>query len=261
MGYTIISYILQGGVLMKDLDVKIHYLYNSGFTVETKNHFAIFDYYKDSVDTCVKNISNGAIGEEDITIYKEKDILVFSSHSHADHFNPVVLNWANLRPDIQYIFSDDIKTNSNNKNINKISAYEELNLKDVYIRSYGSTDMGVSFLVKLDGITIFHAGDLNWWYWRADTSAEIQKAEVWFKEEIQRIEGENIDIAFFPVDPRLEQNYYVGGEYFIKELNPKYLIPMHFGQNFEITKEFANRVKGYETKVLEITHRGQELII
>ena len=31
---------------MKDLGVKVEYIFHSGFTVETKNHFLIFDYYQ-----------------------------------------------------------------------------------------------------------------------------------------------------------------------------------------------------------------------
>jgi L-ascorbate metabolism protein UlaG (beta-lactamase superfamily) len=242
---------------MKNYGVRINYLFNSGFAVETEKHLLIFDYYMDSVEGGTKNRANGAIGEEDLKA--DKKIIVFSSHSHGDHFNPVVLNWASIRPDIRYILSSDIDLKEKNDRISIMSAYEELNLEDIYIKAYGSTDLGVSFLVKVEGINLFHAGDLNWWYWWDDTEEEIKKAESWFKEEIERMKGEAIEIAFFPVDPRLEHNYCAGGEYFINAMKPEIFIPMHFGENYAITEQFANKMNGSGTRLIEMKNRGQEI--
>jgi L-ascorbate metabolism protein UlaG (beta-lactamase superfamily) len=244
---------------MSGYGIKINYLFNSGFTLETEKHLLIFDYYKDSVEKIDKNRANGAIGEDDLKT--DKDILVFSSHSHHDHFNPVILEWKSVRPDIKYVLSSDIEVVKKDENIKFISAYEELKVDDVYIKAYGSTDIGISFLVKLEGITVFHAGDLNWWYWWDDSEGEIQQAERWFKDEVNRIKGEKIDIAFFPVDPRLEHNYCVGGEHFIKEINPQIFIPMHFGETYQITENFADRLKSVNTRIISINHRGQEILL
>jgi L-ascorbate metabolism protein UlaG (beta-lactamase superfamily) len=244
---------------MKNYGIKINYLFNSGFTVETEKHLLVFDYFKDSVDSGEKNRANGAIGDEDLNI--DKEIIVFSSHSHHDHFNPVILDWKNTRPDITYVLSSDIKDVRKTENINVISAYEELKLEDVYVKAYGSTDIGISFLVKVDGTTLFHSGDLNWWYWWDDTEGEIQQAERWFKDEIRKIKEEAVDIAFFPVDPRLEHNYCVGGEYFIKEINPQVFIPMHFGETYQITENFADRMNASNSRVITINHRGQEILL
>ncbi|WP_207669340.1 MBL fold metallo-hydrolase [Fonticella tunisiensis] len=244
---------------VKKFGVKINYLYNSGFTVETEKHFLIFDYFKDSVESGEKNISNGAIALRDLNV--GKDILVFSSHSHEDHFNPVILSWLDEVDDINYILSSDIDIKEKDERIHMISAYEDMNVKDAYVKACGSTDIGISFLVKVDGKTIFHAGDLNWWYWWDDTEEEIERAEKWFKEEIERIKGEEIDIAFFPVDPRLEHNYHLGGEYFAREIRPRVLIPMHFGENYWVTGKFSEKVKDIPVRVVEISHRGQEIVL
>ena len=50
-------------------NVKIQYLFNSGFSVETENHQLIFDCYK-----FFPKLSH-------------KDTTVFVSHSHPDHYN------------------------------------------------------------------------------------------------------------------------------------------------------------------------------
>lgn len=244
---------------MNKFNVKINYLYNSGFVVETKDFLIIFDYFLDKVHNGDKCVSNGALGAEDLKI--DKKILVFASHSHNDHFNPVILKWMEIRSDIDYILSSDINVNKNADNIHILSPYDSLKLYNVVIKVFGSTDIGVSFLINVDGVDIFHAGDLNWWYWWDDTDEEKEYAERMFKQEIEKIKGNNIDIAFFPVDPRLKDYYYIGAEYFVKEAKPDILIPMHFGSKFKTTKAFAEKIKALPVKTVEISKRGQEIVI
>ena len=139
-----------------------------------------------------------------------------------------------------------------------------------YVVCIGSTDQGVSYLVNADNVNIFHAGDLNWWYWYYEsTPEELDEYERDYKSIIQDIIRETkskdikIDIAFFPVDSRLRDYYHFGGEYFIKSLDPKYFIPMHFGSDYSITQDFAFRFKDVftSTKILTINSRGQKFII
>ncbi|TCT15317.1 L-ascorbate metabolism protein UlaG (beta-lactamase superfamily) [Natranaerovirga pectinivora] len=239
-------------------NLKINYLYHSGFTVETNNYLLIFDYFKDhGLEN--KSVANGFIGKEDLET--KKKIIVFSSHSHHDHFNPIILDWINVNKAIQYVFSSDIVIDKKEPYMTFLSPYDSIILDDLNIKAYGSTDLGVSFLVKVDESTIFHAGDLNWWYWWDDTEEEIAKAEKWFKEEIDYMKDEKIDVAFFPVDQRLEQNYALGAKYFIDILKPKYLIPMHFGDHYETTVKFALEMKNSLTNIFTLNSRGQEIKI
>lgn len=220
---------------MENLGVKVEYIFHSGFTVETKNHFLVFDYYQGDLKL------------------KDKKTYIFSTHSHYDHFNADILNF---KGDIKYIFSDDIEIESD-KEIYFMRAYKTLMLDDLEIKTFSSTDLGVSFLVKVDGISIFFAGDLNWWSWNSDTQKERDSMEYLFKKKIKRIEGENVDIAFFPVDPRLAENYSLGGEYFIKRLHPKYFFQMHFGDNYEKVEEFVHKMEGSNTTIVNTEHKNQ----
>ena len=237
-------------------NVKIHYLFNSGFTLETDEVFCVFDYFRDSVSHGKKCLANGAVDIEELPM--DKKIIVFSSHSHQDHFNPVILGWQAKRPQIQYVLSSDIKIREQYERIHMMSAYEWASIAPVEVKSFGSTDIGVSYLVKINDLKVFHAGDLNWWYWWDDTEEEIEKAEIWFKAEIERIIGEEIDIAFFPVDPRLEHNYCLGAKYFIEKLKPRFLFPMHFGNSFKTTAKFKLEAADFKTEIMEIEKRGQE---
>ncbi|PKM78067.1 MAG: hydrolase [Firmicutes bacterium HGW-Firmicutes-15] len=234
---------------MEKLNIIIKYLYHSGFCVETDKCLLVFDFYQGSLNL------------------KNKKTYVFSSHIHPDHYNPEIFKWQNKQPQpsVQYILSNDICSVKDipltKDNITFISPYEEKQIDDINVKAYGSTDEGVSFLVRCDGVSIFHAGDLNWWYWEEETPAENIIAEKGFKEEIAKIKGESIDIAFFPVDPRLEQNYCLGAELFINEINPGYFIPMHFWDDHDVVRQFCTRMKDSATQVIQFTQRGQEVVI
>lgn len=231
---------------MKNL--KIYYIYHSCFLVETKDYLIVFDYFKKPL----KN-KNDDISLEEKILNTEKKVLVFSSHSHYDHFNKEIFYWKNKFGIIEYVLSSDIVFNNKFQNYHKICENEVLDISGVKIKAYGSTDLGVSFFIEGDGVNIFHAGDLNWWYWKDDTFDE----EKYMKEYYQRIVEEirinnNIDIAFFPVDPRLEEFCYLGGEYFAENVKPKIMIPMHFDENFYVCREFKEKIARFNVEVVII---------
>lgn len=233
---------------MNNQELQVEYIYHSGFVVENDTALFVFDYFQGSIN-----------------LVKGKQIYVFSSHAHPDHFNPVIFDWQRDWPDIQYILSSDIypqlSTNQTISNLTLISPYEEKKVADLQIKAYGSTDEGSSFLINYKGKHIFHAGDLNWWYWWGESQEEIANAEKMFKEEIAKIKGEVIDLAFFPVDPRLEHNYSLGAEYFMQEIKPKILIPMHFGNDSQVIKQFAVKMKNSPTKVLALTNPNSKVLL
>ncbi len=225
---------------MEKLKVVVEYIHHSCFTVEIGEKFLVFDYYKGDIEL------------------KGKDIYVFASHSHEDHFNPKILDWMKDYKRINYILSKDIDV-KDEENIFLMGAYKEKILDGMEIKTFGSTDQGVSFLVSVDGINIFHAGDLNWWYWDDDPEDEKIDMENSFKIKIKRIKESDmdVDISFLPVDPRLKDFSHLGGEYFIKEIKPKYFFPMHFWGRYGTIQEFANKVDSPYTKIVNISHRNQ----
>lgn len=107
--------------------------------------------------------------------------------------------------------------------------YDTIHMEDAIITQYGSTDEGGSFLVQTDGLKIFHAGDLNWWHWLGDTDANNAFAKDNFQREMKKIAGQQVDIAFFPVDARLEAAREWGVTGFLQDVTvTKCLIPMHY---------------------------------
>lgn len=249
--------IVKGTVMFK---AKIHYLFHDGFIVETESHILIFDYFNDKSDSGRRSLIDGVISEE---VFKtEKSICVFVSHNHGDHFNPLIFNWKEYNSKIQYILSSDVEIKDNYPQYKIISEGDSIEFDHIYIKAYGSTDVGISFYIKVDGISIFHAGDLNLWHWNDESDEYNSQMTDAFNAHIEKLKHEKIDMAFFPVDPRLEEHYFLGGKYFIENLSPKLFIPMHFGDNTKITSDFAEKLKGINstTKIITIGKRGQEIL-
>ncbi len=243
---------------MDNARAEIYHLFHSGVAVETGEGFLVFDYYNDTPAGVSRNISSGVLSAGDFS--GRNSIYVFVSHNHSDHYNPVIFDWQRTNPGIKYILSDDIQEGLNGENIFFMKKYQNFKLDRLEIKSFGSTDQGLSFLVKTDNLTIFHAGDLNWWHWKEFSREEQEREERDFKEEIAKIEGEEIDIAFIPVDPRLEEYYYLAGDYFARRINPELLIPIHFGDNFGITSRFAGKIEDLPVRAAVIGDRGERIV-
>lgn len=251
------------------MTAEIYHLFHSGTVVKYNNKLYIFDYYKDELDLeaeknyNLSSLENGVIRKDSFKNIEET--YIFVSHDHHDHFNKVIFDWEDYCQNCRYILADQVKLEaelSSKNNLYQMEVDQQLRLENLTVKTYGSTDEGVSFLLKTDGLNIFHAGDLNWWKWKRFSPKVQKREEREFKREIEKIEGEKIDIAFVPVDPRLEEYYYLAGEYFIEKIKPKIFIPIHFSSNFIITKKFkAEMASAAEnTEIIEIKKRGEKIL-
>lgn len=244
--------------------MEIYHLYHSGVAVDYQNNLIVFDYYNDETDELKVGLNNGVIRGELLRNYRK--IYVFVSHNHSDHYNPVIFQWQDYNPGIKYILSDDIEiiNNAKQENIHFMKIGDSFSIDNIKVFAYGSTDKGVSFLINVNGRTIFHSGDLNWWHWNSFSAAQLLQEESDFKEELNKLKGGKIDIAFLPVDPRLEEKYYLAGEYFIKTIKPSLFIPIHFADDYSISEKFANRIHKkvleHDTEVAIIKKRGEKII-
>ena len=235
--------------------ISIRYLYNSGFAVETASHFLIFDYYLDT--------PHGGSPEQEVidpSMLQEHNVVVFVSHSHADHYNPVIFEWRKGHSNIRYILAEEIPTKEEVLSVHPSRTYD---LGDLQVRTLDSTDLGVAFLIKTDGLCLYHAGDLNWWHWNDEPEQANQDMARRYQEQIDSLQGESIDCAFIPVDPRQEENSLLGLEYFMKKVGARWIVPMHFGSQYTIFDRMDHdpRTFPYRNRVLHISHRGQLLQI
>lgn len=232
--------------------LNITYYHHSGFSVEMQDVLLVFDYWRGEHHELPesKRITPAYLS-------RFKEIYVFISHEHPDHMDAEVFEWRKEVP-VTYIVSYDMPVGTRGKRMNP---GDELLLGSrVKVKAFDSTDLGVSFLVDIDGVRIFHAGDLNFWHWREESTVkEIEEADEAFRQAVEDIAGEKIDVAFFPVDPRQGRLFDAGANYFILSVKPRLLIPMHFWGRAEIAVEFARRARCRATEVIAMTRYGENV--
>lgn len=205
--------------------MKITYLNHSGFLLEWSKCYWLFDYYKGEIPV----------------LDAEKDIFVFCSHSHHDHFNPEIFNLLKNYSKVTYIFSDEMKEACDKLEVPEIhflQDHTDTEIQGLKIHTLKSTDMGCAFVVEYDGHTVYHAGDLHWWYWDGeDPDWNAQMTED-YKKEIEYLKGRTLDIAFTPLDPRQGKEYALGMNYLLNTAEVKHVFPMHCWDDISIIDKY-----------------------
>ncbi len=235
-------------------NMTVTYYHHSGFSVASGDVLLVFDYWRGKANKFPE-----ALGVTPEILARYNEVYVFITHEHEDHYDGVVYTWDQYAP-VTYLIADCLPERARGHRMKK---GDELTLSDrVQVKAYGSTDSGVSFLVTLDGMRFFHAGDLNFWHWReVCNSRQIQEADEDFRGEVKEIQGEEIDVAFFPVDPRMGMLFDAGANYFILTVKPRLLLPMHFWGRSDVIVEFARRNRTRETEIVALTNPGQAIAL
>lgn len=230
-------------------EIYITHYYHSGFSVLFENNLFVFDYWRGE--------NQELIPEKQIQpshLCQFKKVFVFISHEHPDHLDPVVFSWKDFAP-VSYFVSSDMPVGTRGK---RMAPGDQIELDDgISVKTFDSTDLGVSFLLNLKGYHIFHAGDLNFWHWREEsTLRETEEAQLEFQKAVQPLTREKIDVAFFPVDPRQGSMFEAGANYFILSVKPRLLIPMHYFHRTDIILEYARTASCRTTEVLAMPGIG-----
>lgn len=239
--------------------MNITYLKHSGFLLEWSCCYWLFDYYK------------GEIPE----LIPDKPLFVFCSHAHGDHFNPKIFDLLKRHPSVTYLFSNQIrqtyrKMKKKTEDLPEVTFLyngTDTELSDgsgnpICVHALRSTDCGCAFFLKYEGKTVYHAGDLHWWLWRSEGEAFNKKMTSDYKKEMEYLAGRQIDLAFTPLDPRQEEDYACGMNYFLENAKVKRVFPMHFWNDFSVIDKYLeeNQVPDH-TEFYRITEDGQCWII
>lgn len=231
--------------------MKITYIHHSSFLVESDRLYLLFDY------------TGGPLPELD----PAKRLFVFVSHRHGDHFAPKIFDLAGGSPDTRFILSDDIWQNQVPEaqicRAEFIDPGSELTFKDqdLHITAFHSTDEGVAFLIRHEDKVIYHAGDLNNWHWNGEPDEWNQQMAADYTKELNRIKacGLRPDIAFLPLDGRLEDWFWQGLDEFVHTVGAGMIFPMHFWQDYSV----IDRLKAlpcslsYRGRIADIRSEGQ----
>jgi L-ascorbate metabolism protein UlaG (beta-lactamase superfamily) len=230
--------------MFQSSDMTITYIHHSSFLVETDSSYLLFDYFE---------------GELPL-IGKDKPLFVFASHRHADHFSAVIFSLFADYPKVFYVLSSDIYTKKVPQAFLEKTYF--LKSREVYaigslsIETFRSTDEGVAFLVRLEGKQIYHGGDLNHWFWKGEDKGWNNQMAHNYRSEIERLPA-FLDIAFVPVDPRLEEAFDLGAKELLEGRKIGYLFPMHFWEDFSVCKKLKDTIDPLLCTVMQIEHKGQ----
>ena len=228
--------------------MNVTYLNHSGFLLEWDDSYWIFDYFKGEIPA----------------MNPEKDIYVFASHSHHDHFNSEVFSLSKMYPKVTYIFAEELKDSCS-----KLQKPEILFLENntdtviddlLKIHTLTSTDLGCAFVIEYKNHTIYHAGDLHWWYWDGEDPEWNNQMTADYKKEMEYLKGKKLDLVMTPLDPRQGNEYALGMNYLLEIAEVKHAIPMHFWDDFSIINRYLNEYKVPEnTTFHQITKDGEKM--
>lgn len=237
--------------VLKEGEASVWYLGHSGWAVKTKNHLLIFDYSPMGSKSTELSISNGYVIPSEI---KDQNVFVFVSHAHADHYDPEILDWENSIENITYIFGWKLREHLKSK-IYIVEPRENKRVGGLEILSIYHEFDGIpesAFLLKVDGLVIFHSGDHG-------STGEVLNPV--FKDNIDFLakNANGIDIAFISQFGSKKGDAVNRGDlYTIEKLKPRVTFPMHRGGGERLYKKFAQEAteNGAKTKFYCAEKRG-----
>ena len=244
--------------------MKVIFVHHSCFVVEMEDVVLIFDYFEGNRVTGYT--FTGVLPVFD----KDKSIYFFASHKHQDHFDMNILKLAEDYEDIHFILSKDTKMSPNfmkkhgiperaKKCIEYVIPDKKYEIGKVKVKTLRSTDAGVAFLVKTCGKTIYHAGDLH--NWKMEHVGELinGKMERDYRQQIRKLEGEYINVAFVVLDPRLGEYTDLGLAYFMKNVEADYVFPMHMWQDYSAIEKYKQKCDNhlYTDRIMDIEKENQ----
>ena len=224
----------------------VTFFHQSGFTVAVEDTLLVFDYWRGENAELPES---ARLQESDFDGYRQ--ILVFVTSRYEDHFDEVIYTWDRKKYPITYILSDDLESRWDGL---RMKPGDQLTVGGTEICAFDSTDAGVSFYVTAHGIHIFHAGDLNLWHWKEEsTLRQIRQAEERFYAALTPLSHLPMDIAMFPLDPRQGGMYEAGANHFLMTNKPRVFIPMHWHNRPEVATGYARSWHVRYTAVVALT--------
>ena len=231
----------------------VTYLGHSGFLLELDKEYFLFDFHTGLIPA----------------LNPEKELYVFVSHAHQDHYNRDVWALRKSYAPVNYIVSKDVPlsasqrqriglSEADNKRIFRVKENEVIKpSENITVETLLSTDEGVAFIVSCDEQTFFHAGDLNLWTWPGDGEAANRDRLRRFMMEMEKIKGRIFDIAFFPLDPRQEEDCGNGLRIFQQMTKTAKLFPMHMWGKFAMIRSYMDKYPDECSNIVMLEYDGQ----
>jgi len=184
------------------------------------------------------SLANGFVNPEEI---KDQSVIVFVSHEHPDHFSRTILSWRSAAKDITYVFGWRADLGDRTIELPAPRATRTLGGVEIYTINEEHDDVPeVSYLVKADGVALFHAGDyirpLD--TYQSDMDYVLRKAG-------------RIDVAF------------LSRVFHAKSLVPRVVFPMHAWDREYMYDGFAREAaqEKVPSRVIRPENKGDRFVV
>jgi L-ascorbate metabolism protein UlaG (beta-lactamase superfamily) len=232
----------------KSAEATIWYLGHCGYAVKTANHFLIFDYIELEEEPVERGLAKGFVDPEEIS---DLNVSVFVTHGHVDHYDEVIFSWEKEIKNIRYFFGWKAKDDPKYRYLEGPRAEMKFDDMEIYtVNSHHSGVPEVAYLVKVDGLVIFHGGDYQ------GRMGRHAPSNVKEDMEYLKTKADAPDLLFIGAwtgDPYVQA---------IEALKPEIIFPMHDRKREEKYKQFALDIEklGITSPVICPEKRGDRFV-
>lgn len=192
----------------------------------------------------------------------EKELMVFASHRHSDHYSQKIFQIKEFHKKTSYVLSYDIGRLLSNDVLSVVPDKEYTTVAGgelLRIKTLRSTDCGVAYLIDYCGKVIYHSGDLHMWVWQGAYEYQNREMESAYLKEISKLHACNIDVAFAVLDGRQDEDFYRGMKALLEKIKIKTVFPMHMWGDYSVIGKFkAQYGDRFSTDIKDISFEGQE---
>lgn len=211
----------------------IWHLGHSANLLKIDNHLLVFDYPygTTAMDEILRPLQPEEISNE--------NVYVFISHHHGDHHRSTIYGWKEKISHLRFIIPEYMERRPDDAHV--IAPGRTIELDDMRIRAYPSTDAGVAFSIYLNDKHIYFAGDNGFW-----NRERTRTPRQYIDEDLATVDRITpIDIAFQVCDPLLESKGSGDGgiTVFATTFQPRLLIPIHLRGDYEFPITIQRRIK------------------
>jgi L-ascorbate metabolism protein UlaG (beta-lactamase superfamily) len=232
-------------------DAVIWYVGHHSYAIKTRTHLLIFDYYQMNEPSPLASLANGAVNPQEI---KDLDVVVFTSHRDGDHYDKIIWDWKKTVKRITYVLGWE-PAMAQEKYVH-IQPWETGHVGDIEVTTLPSTDSGESFLIRVDGLVIYHSGDNAFW---------MQSYRPFYMKQIDWLAARAgyVDLLFINYRlgndrPQLEEGLWTTAN----KLGAKYIFPSHM---FEADQQIQTLIKDAPSerdraRIVDKETRGEKFI-
>jgi ankyrin repeat protein/L-ascorbate metabolism protein UlaG (beta-lactamase superfamily) len=235
-------------------EAAVWYLGHSAWAVKTDRHLLVFDYWDQGREPDDPCLCNGHIVPAELA---DLNVAVFVSHEHGDHYDPSIFAWREQIPAIDYYLGCR-PADADGLPYHYVGPRETRTIDGMQISTITSNDSGVGWVIDVDGIQIYHAGD------HANRQQDFSGP---YRAEIDHLAAAGVrpDLAFMPISGcgfGDQEAVKLGVHYALENLRPAVFLPMHAGNNSYRYQEFVGDCRGKYplTKMVAVQNRGDHFL-